>query len=97
MKRSDHHLHRLLRAAAAAPPRAGEESAVVPSASWLLRQCRQSEPAVPLAVRLVLQRGLALACLLLLVSSLWNVRQIAHSRLDVFAVAEAALTRLATP
>ena len=97
MKRSDHHLHRLLRAAAAAPPRAGEGSAAVPSASWLLRQCRQSEAADPLAVRLVLQRGLALACLLLLVSSLLNGRQIAQSKLDVFSVPETALARLATP
>jgi hypothetical protein len=97
MKPTDTPLNRLLRAAAAAPPRAGEDSATVPGASWLLRQCRQSEPAVPPAVRLALRRGLALACLLLLVSSLLHVRQIAQSRLDLFSVPETALTRLATP
>ena len=97
MKKPDHHLHRLLLAAAAAPPRTEDAPATVPGASWLLRQREQSEPAILPAVRAVLQGGLALACLLLLVSSLLNVRQIAQSKRDVFSVPETALTRLATP
>ena len=97
MKPSDHPLFRLLRAAAAAPPPTEEGPVVVPSAHWLMQQRGRSERTMPSAVRLVLRGGLAVACLLFLVSSLLSARQIAQANRDVFAVPEAALTRLATP
>jgi len=97
MKNLEHQFRRLLRAAAAVPPRTEGSPEGVPSARWLLRQREQAEMVVPATLRPVLQGGLAVACLLLLAASLVNVRQIERVNQDVFALPEAVLTRLVTP
>jgi hypothetical protein len=97
MKELEYQLRRLLRAAAAAPPARDREPGIVPSARWLMRQREQPERVIPVAVQPVLQGGLAVVCVLLLVSSLINMRQIEKANEEVFAVPEAVLTRLVTP
>lgn len=98
MKEIDHQFQRLLRAAAAGAEAAHDDSGRVPSVEWLLRQRRQEGVVSSgLAIRPVLQGGLAVACLLLLVASLINLQQMERANQDVFAVSETALTRLVIP
>jgi hypothetical protein len=97
MKRLESQFQRLVRAAAAAPPGERGDEVTVPRGRWLLQQLGGSELLIPTSARPVLQCGLAMVCVLLLVSALVNVRQLQHAQHDVFAVSEAALTRMVTP
>ena len=97
MNKLDHQLQRLLQAAAAVPPRTDEDPGTVPDARWLLRQREQQEATISATLRPVLQGGLAVACLILLVTSLINLRQINQANEDLFAVSGAVLTRVSTP
>lgn len=97
MSNLDHHLRRLLSAAAAAPRPPTADSAPAPDARALLRardrELAQAERTTSRVVRL----GFATACVLLAVTLLISVRQIDRANRDVFAVSEMALTRISTP
>lgn len=99
MNRIDHAWQRLLRAARAAEGQRDTVTARTPDARWLLRQRlrEREQERSELAARLLLRQGLAVACLLLMLALLVNVRQIERVRQDVFAQPASVLTRLSSP
>jgi len=97
MKKSNDQLQRLLRAAAAARREATADLGTVPDARWLLHQREGQSEEILLTLRPVLRGGLAVACLLLMMTLLINVRQIEHANRDLFAISTAVLTHVSTP
>jgi len=97
MKQLENQLRRLLRAAAAVPAEKGIKPSRVPSARWLLSQREARLIPVAASIRPVLQGGLAVACVLLVITLAVNLRLIDQANQDVFAVSKAALTRVSTP
>lgn len=86
MKQRDLQLDRLLRAAAAAQQRAALELSKAPAAAWFLaQQEEEQEPIFPGAFAM-LRRGLATACVLLVVTgavSLREFRKAENARLNL--------------
>jgi hypothetical protein len=78
-------------------PQVVREPGLVPEARWLQQQRVRQTNRIPLAIRPVLQGGLAVACALLMVVFLVSLRQIERANRDVFAVSEAALTHVSSP
>lgn len=90
-------LQRLLRAAAAVPPPAMAETAVIPDGRALLRQRERELARASLATRQMVRVGLAAACVLLVAILGISGWQMAQVNADVFAASELALTRISTP
>ncbi|MGA1235681.1 MAG: hypothetical protein ACO34E_02335 [Limisphaerales bacterium] len=94
MKPLDQQLHKLLKAAAQAPPTLTVTKH--PSARWLLQQ-RQSRLQLTRNPYPLLRPALAAACTILTLTTLLNLHQIADSKRDVFNSANIALSQLLTP
>ena len=97
MKKTEHQLECLLRAAAAAPRPRDESPAAAPNVAWLLRQRETASQEAQRATRSVLQIGLATACVLLMMTLLVSRHHLQQTSRDVFTASQEVFTRMMTP